>query len=204
MKLLDRPESIVFPLLCMFLFASCDEPIYTPKPRAYPKVIYPEKSYQKFDENYCSFTFEYPEYALVEQDTSFFDELPADPCWFNISIPVFNARLHCSYSPVSPNLTVDKLRADAFKMTEWHNKKATYIEDRPFKKDNNVQGILFNVEGPAASPVQFFVTDTLEQEHFLRCALYFYTQSKPDSLAPIVDFVKADIGHMIKTFEWKD
>ena len=89
-------------------------------------------------------------------------------------------------------------------MTEWHNKKATYIEDHPFRKPNNVQGILFDVEGPVASQVQFIMTDTLEQEHFLRCALYFYTQARPDSLAPIYDFLRQDVNWMIETFAWKN
>ena len=191
-------------MLALFVCTSCDDPIYTPKPRGYPKVVYPEKTYQQFDEDYCAFTFEYPKYANIEQDTSFFDDTPSHSCWFDISIPAFDARLHCSYSPITPETPIDDLRADAFKMTEWHNKKATYIEDKPFYKPNNVQGILFDVEGPVASQVQFFVTDTLEQDHFLRCALYFYTQARPDSLAPIVDFVKQDVERMIASFEWTD
>lgn len=166
-------------------------------------MVYPEKSYQQFDTEFCHFTFEYPTYAVIENDTSFFDTAPADPCWFNIHIPNFDCRLYCSYSPIADQASIDELKTDAFKMTEWHNKKATYIEDRPFRKNNNVQGILFEVEGPVASQVQFFMTDTLEQAHFLRCALYFNTQAKPDSLAPVYNFVRADIDRMIETFEWK-
>ncbi len=195
--------------LFVFLFvsvwlASCDEPVFTPKPRGYPKVVYPAKAYQSFDENYCHFTFEYPTYGIVEKDTSFFDEKPADPCWFNIYFPDFNCRLHCSYSPIENQASIDELKRDAFKMTEWHNKKATYIEDRPFRKSNNVQGILFEVEGPVASQVQFLLTDTLEQEHFLRCALYFNTQARPDSLAPIYEFLRADVDRMIESFSWNE
>ena len=89
-------------------------------------------------------------------------------------------------------------------MTEWHNKKATSIEDTPFRKPNNVQGLIFEVEGPVASQVQFLLTDTSEQEHFLRCALYFNTQARPDSLAPIYEFLRADVDRMIETFEWKN
>lgn len=197
-------QKIAFFLAFVFLFASCEEPIFTPKPRGYPKVVYPAKEYQKFDEGYCQFTFEYPKYAVIEQDTTFFDEQPAHPCWFDISIPQFNAKLHCSYSPITPQTPMDELRTDAFKMTEWHNKKATYIKDTPFAKPNNVHGMLFEVEGSVASQVQFFVTDSLEQEHFLRCALYFYTQARPDSLAPVYGFVREDVMRMIETFEWRE
>ena len=195
-----------FFLLLFFVhlfFFSCDEPVFTPKPRGYPKVVYPEKSYQTFDENYCQFSFEYPTYGRVERDTSFFNDRPTDPCWFDIYYPDFNCRLHCSYSPINENVSIDELKSDAFKMTDWHNKKATFIEDRPFRKPNNVQGILFEVEGPVASQVQFLLTDTLEQAHFLRCALYFYSQPQPDSIAPIYDFLRADLDRMIGTFAWK-
>ncbi|MEO1263903.1 MAG: hypothetical protein AAFZ15_34170 [Bacteroidota bacterium] len=192
----------IFVFCFLFLALGCDEPVFTPKPRGYPKVVYPQKSYQSFDKNYCRFTFEYPTYAVIEKDTSFFDEKPADPCWFDIYYPDFNCRLHCSYSPIAGAASIDKLKTDAFNLTDWHNKKATYIEDRPFKKTNNVQGILFEVEGPVASQVQFLVTDTLEREHFLRCALYFNTKVQPDSLAPIYDFIRTDLDRMIGTFEW--
>ena len=194
---------IIF-LSFIFSFAACEEPVYNPKPRGFPKVIYPEKVYQPFTEGYCSFTFEYPTYAVVEQDESFFDEKPLNPCWFDLHIPNFDSRIYFSYIPIDKNTTFEKLKADAFKMTDWHNKKATYIDEFPIQKSNGVKGMLFKVDGPAASPIQFFLTDSLGEKHFLRGALYFNTQARPDSLAPILDFVKKDVEKMLDTFEWTD
>ena len=54
----------------------CEEYTPVPKPRAYPRVIYPEKVYKPFDATYCNFTFDMPAYATIEKDTSFFDEKP--------------------------------------------------------------------------------------------------------------------------------
>ena len=184
------------------LFQSCEEVIYSPKPRAFPKVVYPEKNYQPFDEGYCEFTFQYPQYATIQQDTLFFDEKPAHPCWFDIVMPDFDARIHCSYYPIDKVNTFDKLNADAFDLASKHNLKANYIDDLIIKKPNGVSGIAFNLEGAVASPFQFFLTDSTT--HFLRGALYFNTQSRPDSLAPVKDFVKTDIMHLINTFEWKE
>lgn len=188
----------------LFLLVACEEPVFTPKPRGYPRVIYPAKEYQPFDENYCDFTFEYPRYAVIQQDTTFFDEKPANPCWFNIFFPLYDSRIHCSYAPITRETPASKLKTDAFKMTDWHNKKATYIEETPFiNREYNVRGMLFEVDGPVASKYQFFVTDTLEQKHFFRGALYFYTQARPDSLAPVYDFMLEDVRRMLETFEWK-
>jgi gliding motility-associated lipoprotein GldD len=190
-------------LLALFV-GSCSDPVLTPKPRAYPRVVYPEKAYQSFAESYCGFTFECPVYASVQQDTTFFDEKPEHPCWFNLFVKDFDCRLHCSYAPITQQKDADRLKTDAFKMTDWHNKKATYIEETPvFNAAHNVKGMLFTVEGPVASQLQFFLTDTAEQQHFLRGALYFYTEANTDSLAPVYDFMRKDVERMIETFEWK-
>lgn len=195
--------SILF-LVVTFLFTACEEPVYNPKPRGFPKVIYPEKAYQPFTEGYCDFTFDYPKYAVVEQDLSFFDEKPAHPCWFDLHVPSFDSRIYFSYIPIDQENTFEKLKQDAFKMTDWHNKKATYIDENFIQKNNGVKGMLFKVEGPAASPLQFFLTDSLNEKHFLRGALYFNTQARPDSLAPVLEFVKKDVEKMLDTFEWTD
>lgn len=186
----------------IFTFQSCEEVIYSPKPRGFPKVIYPDKNYVPFDKDYCTFSFQYPEYAAIEQDTLFFDETPTHPCWFDIVIPAFDARIHCSYYPIDKINTFDKLNADAFDLANKHNLKANYIDDFVITKPNGVSGIAFNLEGEVASPFQFYLTDSTQ--HFLRGALYFNTQSRPDSLAPVKNFVKTDIMHMINTFEWNE
>lgn len=186
-----------------FMLQSCeDEAVITPKPRGFPKVVYPEKSYQAFEEGYCEFTFEYPKYAKIEKSNSFFDERPKNECWFDISIPHFNATIHCTYLPIDKKETGEKLIADAFKLAHEHNSKAKYIEEIIIDTKNGAKGIAFNLEGEVASPFQFFVTD--EEKHFVRASLYFNTEVAPDSLAPIFSFVKEDIEYMINTLEWKE
>ena len=184
--------------LLLFLLSCGDGEVFTPKPRAFPKIEYPDRSYQKFDANYCQFTFLYPSYATVEQDTSFFDEKPADPCWFNMVMPVFNAKVYCSYYPIEGNF--EKLQNDAFNLASKHNIKADYIDELPIEKPNGVKGYVFDIEGAVASSFQFYLTD--EEKHFLRGSLYFNTQARPDSLAPVLNFVKEDLMQMINTFEW--
>ncbi len=191
---------LLFIAYCSLLTA-CNEATPTPKPRAYPRVIYPEKAYQQFDENYCDFTFQYPVYAQIQQDTNFFDEKPAHPCWFDIYMPAFDSRLHVSYYPISGKNTFKNLKADAFEMLDWHNKKANYIDERRIEKPNDVSGYVFVIDGPAASPMQFYLTDSTR--HFMRAALYFNTKVNPDSLAPVYKFVEEDIFKMLETFEWK-
>jgi gliding motility-associated lipoprotein GldD len=192
---------ILYCLIPYLLICGCNEPSYTPKPRGYPRVILPQKAYQKFGEKYCQFTFDYPTYATIEQEALFFDEKAPSDCWFNIKINSLNAEIHCSYYDIKNENTFEKLKKDAFQLAGKHNIKADYIDELPVKKPNNVSGFVFDIEGSAASPFQFYLTDS--SKHFLRGALYFNTQSRADSLKPIVEFMKVDIMNMINTFEWR-
>lgn len=189
-------------LIIGLLVQSCEEPVYVPKPRGYPKVVYPEKTYQKFTKDYCAFTFEYPTYARIEQDTTYFDGRSKNDCWFNIQLDQFAATVHCSYVPISKADPYEKLREDAFQMANEHIVKANYIDEIPIDTKNNVKGMAFDLEGPVASSFMFYLSD--EEKHYMRGALYFNTRAEPDSLAPVIKFVKEDLGHMLTTFEWND
>jgi gliding motility-associated lipoprotein GldD len=187
--------------LLLFFFTACEEEIPVPKPHAYPRVIYPEKSYIPFEKDYCSFGFEMPTYAKVEKDTSFFGEKPKNECWFNLSIPSLNAKIHCSYSSIKSKSEFSDLMQDAFVMAQKHNIKASFIEEIPIHRyPDKVHGMLFNIEGPAASSYQFFLTDSTS--NFFRGALYFNSQSRPDSIAPVLAFMKKDLNHIIETLKW--
>jgi gliding motility-associated lipoprotein GldD len=200
-------KKIFFLATITLLIASCGDGdnAQTPKPRGYPRVNFPifdvANRYQKFDLNYCQFTFDYPTYAKIERDTLFFDEAPPSDCWFNMTIPSLKATLHCSYYDIGPKNTFDKLRTDAFSLAGKHVIKADYINEQKILNPQGVNGFAFDIEGPAACPFQFYVTDSTR--HFMRAALYIDAPAKTDSLAPIVAFLKEDMGRMLKTFTWR-
>ena len=70
----------------------------------------------------------------------------------------------------------------------------------PFPMEG-VGGFAFDIQGPAACPFQFYMTDSTR--HFLRGALYFNAKMQPDSLAPMIQFMKQDMTKMMETIEWK-
>ncbi|CAH1002394.1 hypothetical protein LEM8419_03290 [Neolewinella maritima] len=188
-------------LLCL---GSCgDAPPPVPKPRSYPRVEYPPRQYTDLGADYCRFTFERPASTTVEQETSYFDEAPADPCWFNLRLAgALNGTLHFSYYPIRSPDQWEELRDEAFELVGVHNQRASSIEEIVIHRDAaRVHGVAFDIAGPAASPFQFFLTDSTE--HFLRGALYFETQPNPDSLAPVIDYVKEDIFRIVETLAWQ-
>ncbi len=190
-------------ILLTILLAACGgEDAYFPKPRLYPKVNYPAKSYVAFDEDYCSFGFERPVYSEVKQDKYFFEGKPLDPCWFDLKMDTLNSVVHFSYLPIKNRSHFDELIKDAFRLVNEHNKKAEYRQDQKIANDKGTGGMLFEVDGPVATPLQFFLTDSTR--HFLRGSLYFNAKVNPDSIAPIYEFIKEDIYHILSTFEWSE
>lgn len=190
----------------MFLFATllsfgCERAPGLPKPRAYPKVTYPQRSYQTYSEQGCAFQFEYPTYAKIVRDSAHLNDPLYNNCWLDVYVPAFDCRLYCSYYRIGAEKTFDELKADAFEMADWHNKKANYIEERRIERGPNLEGMAFRMEGPAATPFEFYLTDNTT--HFFRGALYFNTEINTDSLAPLYDFVLQDVVHLIGTFEWR-
>ncbi len=201
---MNRLISIFSGLLVVIFLAACSGGATpSPKPRGYPRVDFPERNYVRFDSSFCDFVFEYPDYMEVEPDTDFFGEAPAHPCWFNLYYPGFDSRVHMSYYPVGEEKSLSTLVNDAFELVDWHKKRANYIEEiRIERPGQRVYGFAFEIEGPAASGYQFFLTDSTA--HFLRGALYFDTEARPDSLAPVTRFVETDIVHLLETFRWTD
>lgn len=181
------------------LLSSCNSN-YNPKRRGYFKIDLPRHQYRAFDQPGYPYTFEYPVYANVVQDSTFFEAKPENPYWINIAFPQFDAKIYISYKDIGGN-TFDKLRDDAFKMTFKHTYKASSIDQTPIQTANGIGGIFFNVGGNAATAHQFFVTDTTR--HFLRGALYFDAPPNEDSLKPVNDFLMEDMTHLINTFRWK-
>ena len=184
-------------ILCSIIVA-CNT-TYTLKPAGYCKIDFPKHQYQVFNKAGYPYTFQYPVYANIVQDSSFFNDKPDNPWWINIDFPIFNARIYISYKPIGKNRFA-KLLADAYKMTFKQSYKATAIEDSVFRTANGISGTFFHVRGNAATAYQFFITDSTK--HFLRGALYFNTTPNEDSLSIVNDFLLQDLKHLTNTFTW--
>ncbi|HYE53736.1 MAG TPA: hypothetical protein VD996_02800 [Chitinophagaceae bacterium] len=186
-------------LIALFLFAACNSD-YTPRPRGYFRIPLPQHKYQVFDMPGYPYTFEYPVYATIVKDTTFFEEKAENPYWINIDFPAFAGRVYISYKQIAGNF--EKLREDAYQMTYKHTQKATSIEDSVIQTPLGIGGVFFNVGGNAATGRQFYLTDT--NRHFLRGALYFDTTPNADSLRDVNNFLQHDLDHLINTFKWKN
>jgi len=184
-------------VVCIIIFSiSCDGGDTIPKPKGYFRIDMPPKEYVLFDSIY-PYTFEYPVYSKIIAD----NDKNAEPYWINIYYPNFKGTVHLSYKYVKDNFA--KYAEDSYNLAMKHISKASNIEDNRFDfKENNIHGITFEIDGnDAASPYQFFLTDSIS--NFVRGALYFNIKPNNDSLSPVINVIKEDIQHIMKTFKWK-
>ena len=203
----------------LLLLLSCNS-TYTSKKKGYFKIDLPPHSYTAFATHYYPFSFEYPAYARIVKDSSYFDVNSENPYWINVDFPTLHAKIFLSYKIIggtsvykikqadgsyrdSAGLNVfDKMVNDAYNLTNKNEAMATSIRDSVFTTVNGITGIYFKVGGNAATAKQFFMSDTVR--NFIRGALYFDTTPNADSLKPVHDFLEVDINHLINTFRWKN
>lgn len=190
--------------LFLILFGSlisCNSNYTVGKKKGYFAIDFPEKKYQVFDQPGYPYKFEYPVYATVNKDTSFFDDKAGD-WWINIDVPQFAGRIYVSYKTIGAANSFDSLVRDGFKMAyKQHVDVATGIEESRIATPNNVSGMYFSLGGNTATANQFFLTDSVK--HFLRGALYFDAAPNADSLGIVNDYLKKDLQHLINTLQWK-
>lgn len=183
--------------ILLSFFSLCCANDYTPKPRAYYRIDFPEKKYQTYAGE-CPYSFDFPIYAKVEADST----AGAKPCWLNIHFTRFNGRIHLSYHSISSKTEFNQLTEDARTFAFKHTPKATAIDEGFISyPEQRVYGIYYSISGNTASSIQFFLTDSTK--NYLRGALYFNETPRIDSIQPVLDFVKEDIDLMIKSFKWK-
>lgn len=184
--------SVILILVSLFCGACKDN--NTPKPRGYFRIDLPKKDYVELTGIY-PYSFKYPNCAKIVKDNS-----TNSHNWINIEYPQINGKIHISYLTIQNNF--DLIVEDTRKLAYKHSIKADAINEKVYSNpEKKVYGILYEIEGNAASSVQFFLTDSTK--NYLRGALYFNAEPNKDSLAPVINFVKEDIKILIESFEWK-
>lgn len=184
-----------FILIALF-FSACSNSDYVPKPRGYYRIDLPEKSYKNYSSG-CNFSFKIPVYAEVRNDSS----RDSQPCWKNVVYPTLNGRIHLSYFNIENKKMLGSLIEDSRRLVFKHTVKAEGIQESKISNDQSkVYGLFYDIEGNAASSIQFFVTDSTK--HFMRGALYFYAEPQADSIAPVLEFVKKDVMVMLESLRW--
>jgi gliding motility-associated lipoprotein GldD len=201
MMAIKRRTKILIILILLNASYGCRH-VAVPKPRGHFRIDLPEHNYIRFNELSeknlkLPLSFEYPAYGHL----TFQGENGSDPGWFDIEFPSYKAKIYLTYKDVKNDL--DSLLDQSYDINvKYHISKADAIKEQVFSNSQNkVYGILYDLKGNTASSVEFYVTDSLK--HYLRGSLYFAAEPNADSLAPVIDFFREDIIHLIETLKWE-
>lgn len=196
-----RKLSVFGLILILFSFPECRETV-VPKPKGYFRIDLPEKKYISYNDSTTRsnlpLLFEYPVYGKIAKNNN----NSSDPGWFNIEFPDYKAKIYLTYKDVKGDLS-DLIEQTYTLNIKNHISKADAIDEQDIDNPGSkVYGILYDLKGNTATAVQFYVTDSVK--HYLRGSLYFASEPNADSLAPVIDFFRTDIIHLIETLKWKE
>lgn len=182
--------------LVVGLLSSCEE-TYLPKPPGYNRIDLPSHTFSTLEGDY-PYSLEYSLHSLVEPDSFNLKE----KYWINLDYQDFEAKVHLTYKPINEQYDFRTLSNDAFNLTAKHQKMAYGISENILVTPNGYTGVVAELSGEVPTQFQFFVTDSTD--HFLRGALYFNTAMKNDSLAPVIEYIKVDMAHLMNSVKFFD
>jgi gliding motility-associated lipoprotein GldD len=181
-----------------FTCAAC-ESNWLPKPPGYNRIELPRHEYQRLEQGY-PYQLDFSVHSRVEADSFNLEETE----WINLNYKEFGAKVHLTYKKIDQSTDFKTLSNDAFNLTAKHQIKAYGIEEAILLTPNGYSAVVAELTGEVPTQFQFFITDSTS--NFLRGAVYFNSALKNDSLAPIIEYIKIDMAHLINSvnFEKKE
>ena len=169
-------------------FVSCNKNDEVAKPLGQVRLEYPKQTYVQFNEN-VPYTFQYSSFAKPVVGKKLNS--------FNIVYPKMKATIYLTYFPVnSENDLITQIK-ESERFVQDQTVKASFISPQEFSfPTKRVFGTLYELGGESAINIQFHSTDSTR--NFLSGSVYFKTQPKPDSLAPAVNYIKADVKKLLE------
>lgn len=203
------------------LLVGCGGGDFTPKPRAYLRIDMPEHDYWLVDSlcihpgdtltdgidtaiaitGSCKtfpFTFEANTRAeLREKDA------PKGEEWVDLLYPEWDGVVFLTYKRLHGAADLRGQTDTSSRLLEKHYQFTSGIDEQEYSNpEANVYGTVYRLRGSrVASTYQFWLTD--RERHFLRGALYLNKVPNNDSLAPVIEYIQADLDHLVETLRWR-
>lgn len=198
----------------MLIMASSCQRDFLPKPKGYNRIELPEHTYINLPDS-LPYTFEYSRLSRIHVDTTWVfmnrikqetmenADIVSERYWIDLVYDTLDANIEITYKAIDgDNDLTREYMNDAFKLTSQHQIKAYAIEEKILLTPYGHTASVAEINGEVPSQLQFVTTDSVK--HFLRGALYFKTATKNDSLAPVIQYIKEDVIHMLNTLQWKN
>ena len=200
-KLLMKIKPLFFGFFILFSCTGDDE-MFTPKKYGHLRIDLTEenKNYTQIEKT-CFMLLEIPDYAKIIKKNA-----PDEhTCFMDVTIPKHKATINITHKsiPSGDSMQLTAYLEHAHVFVHKHLIKADdYIDTLIFYPDKKVFAHVFNLTGDVASPMQFVATDSVN--HFVRGSLDFFVKPNYDSILPVLNYIREDVYHMIKTIEWQN
>ena len=187
-------NKIISLLLIFFtLFFSCVES-NLPKQSAFLRIEFPEPNYIATKEIKLPIDFYY-NLSAVDVSVTNSKQLSFNYANMKMSIDLFLKKM------IETNDLENNFR-DFSLILETHSKKSNGIFVREYEDVNNsVYAKIFELRGDVASPIQFYLTDSIS--NFISGSLNLKFKSKYDSIFPTIQYVKNDILFFVESLNWR-
>ena len=176
----------------LFLF-SCDETNYLPREKGFLRLEFEKPTYDTFSNESSGLNFIYNDAYSTFEIVS--DEKIV------LGYKDIKIRIVLSDVELESLSSFEESIQNFYMFLEPHRKKSNQISIKEFTSaDNNRFAKVFEMRGPVASPLQFYVTDSTN--HFLFGSMNIMEKSDYDSIYPSIMYVKNDIFSIIESVNW--
>lgn len=172
----------------------------TPKPQAYLRIDIPQHDYALCDTAALPFTFERSTLSTMEWKKN---PDRAGDRWFTLRYPNYKGYVFLSYKRINGVADLKAQIDTSYRFVQDNFSYSSGVDENKFvNRPNRLYGTTYHLKGQnVASTYQFYVTDSAT--HFLRGALYIDCTPNNDSLAPVLEYIQADINHMLESIRWR-
>ncbi|MEG1684963.1 MAG: gliding motility lipoprotein GldD [Bacteroides sp.] len=116
----------------------------------------------------------------------------------NITYPALNAQLYCTWHRIEP-IDFSIVAEESHRLVYQHTEMATAIKEHLYANDSSrVYGILYDIQGNVATPLQLALTDS--NSYFFNASLYFNSVPNADSIAPVLEYIRKDVVRLMETY----
>ena len=180
-------------IFLLVLFFSCVESDL-PKQNGFLRIEFKEPSYLPYNKKNTPFKFYYNS-SSVKLDQANDDQFIFDYTDLNLS-------LNLSYYEINQNNKLEDKFRDFSLILDTHTKKSNGVVLREYDNTNKkIFGKLYEIKGDVASPIQFYLTDSISS--FISGSVNLKYKSKYDSIYPSIQYIKNDILVLFESINWK-
>ena len=179
----------------MLFHFSCDEKNYLPREKAFLRLEFKKPIYDTFSSESSKLNFifnnAYTSFEIVSDEKKVLRYKD-----IKIEIVLSDVQLENIFS-------FEESLQNFYMFLEPHRKKSNQISVKEFiSADNKRFAKVFEMRGPVASPLQFYITDSIN--NFLFGSMNLTEKSDYDSIYPSIMYVKNDILSIIESVNWEE